>query len=205
MHLYASIFFVLFSGIFLSFSVEPESKKSQPLSAKEKKALLQMREEEKMARDVYLAMYDLYGMRIFSNIASSEQVHMDEVLRYLNAYQIPDPASDKQGEFRNSEMQQLYDQLVKKGKKSLADALWVGATIEDLDIYDLQQFMVQTKHPGIQKMYSFLNCGSRNHMRAFSFQLSRMGVNYWPAYILADEYEAIINNSHERCGRIYFE
>ena len=57
-----------------------------PLSATEKESLLYMREEEKLARDVYNAFYDRYGLRVFSNIATSEQAHMDAVLTLLNRY-----------------------------------------------------------------------------------------------------------------------
>ena len=34
-----------------------------------------MREEEKLARDVYLALYEKWGIRTFLNIAKAEQQH----------------------------------------------------------------------------------------------------------------------------------
>ena len=45
------------------------------LSAKEASDLIFLREEEKLARDVYLALYDAWGTPIFLNISSSEQKH----------------------------------------------------------------------------------------------------------------------------------
>ena len=53
-----------------------------------------MREEEKLARDVYLAMDDLWGLRVFSQISWSEQNHMDAVLAVLDKYGVLDPVGD---------------------------------------------------------------------------------------------------------------
>ena len=64
-------------------------------------------------------------------------------------------------------MQTLYDTLVEQGKYSLLDALMVGATIEDLDIKDLQEFSSQIDNEDILLVYSNLERGSRNHMRSF--------------------------------------
>ena len=58
----------------------------QELSADEKKGLLLMREEEKLARDVYMALYKQWRLPIFSNIAASEQRHMDAIRTLLDRY-----------------------------------------------------------------------------------------------------------------------
>ena len=42
--------------------------------------LLYLIEEEKLAHDVYTKMYELYGVRVFGNILSSEQAHQSRVL-----------------------------------------------------------------------------------------------------------------------------
>ncbi|MBN2614380.1 MAG: DUF2202 domain-containing protein [Bacteroidales bacterium] len=200
-----ALFVLLATGFFFTSSakINPGESGSLPLSAEDSISLMQMREEEKMARDVYLGLSELYGLNIFANISSSEQVHMDEVLRIIEANGLSDPASTERGVFRNREIQKLYDDLMEKGKKSLTDALLVGAAIEDVDIYDLQNFMARTKNKEIYAVFSFLNCGSRNHLRAFTFQLNRFGVNYIPVHISDEEYAAIINRRHEPCGALY--
>jgi hypothetical protein len=43
------------------------------LSPEEAAGLAYMREEEKLAHDVYLALYEQWGSTIFRSIASSEQ------------------------------------------------------------------------------------------------------------------------------------
>jgi len=105
------------------------------LSADEAAALLFMREEEKLARDVYNALYTTWGQQTFLNIASSEQMHMDEIKVLLDRYALTDPALDA-GQFTNPELQALYTQLVAQGNLSLADALKVGTAIRETDMRD---------------------------------------------------------------------
>jgi hypothetical protein len=65
------------------------------LTTEEKNDLLFMREEEKLARDVYLTLHDIWGTPVFANIATSEQQHMDAILKLLNTYKLPDPTVGK--------------------------------------------------------------------------------------------------------------
>jgi len=159
-----------------------------------------LREEEKLARDVYLYAYDKYGLNIFTNIAQSEQRHMDRVLTILTTYNIDDPASTERGVFNNSTLQNLYNILTAKVDSSMLDALIVGATIEDLDIKDIEEFKTRTTKNDILDMYDNLTCGSRNHLRSYYSQILANGGTYTPQYISQDEFEAIINSSKEQCG-----
>ena len=162
--------------------------------------LLYMREEEKLARDVYNSMYALYQIPVFKNIPKSEQHHMDQVLCLLNHYGIPDPASPEAGVFTNPVLQSLYDTLIAQGSVSLVDALEVGATIEDLDINDLEESMEQTLNPAIILTFERLACASGHHIRAFSAWLTSKGVTYVPQYISQEEYDSIINSPAQFCG-----
>jgi hypothetical protein len=159
--------------------------------------LLWMREEEKLARDVYRALSDLWDLPIFANIADSEQSHTDAVGDLLDRHDLPDPMTDDvPGVFVDPTIQVLYDDLVVQGSKSLVDALIVGATIEDMDIVDLQ-----LRTSGVEEIdlvYANLEKGSRNHLRAFIRTLERQGGEYVPAYLTLAEYEAIISSPTER-------
>lgn len=159
-----------------------------------------MREEEKLARDVYLALYDLYNIPIFKNISKSETWHMKQVLCLLEYYNIPDPASPDTGVFNDPDLQALYDALIEQGSASLVDALTVGATIEDLDIFDLEDNMAGTSNEAILTTFERLSCGSGNHLRSFSAWLTNKGVTYVPQYISQDDYDAIISLPHQFCG-----
>ena len=170
------------------------------LSVEEENYLKLMREEEKLARDVYLYNYDLYGNNIFNNIANAEQAHMDRILDLLISYNIPDPAATTIGVFNSPELQKLYNDLTTLSSKSLLDALVVGATIEDLDIKDLDECIAGTNKEDLLVVYDNLNCGSRNHMRGFSSQIKSNGGTYTPQFITLQQYQDIINSGHEKCG-----
>lgn len=165
------------------------------LNDAEKASLLFMREEEKLARDVYNALYATWGQPTFQNIAASEQAHMDEVKLLLDRYGLTDPALDP-GKFTDANLQALYDQLVAQGSVSLADALKVGAAIEEIDILDLQTRLAQTDNADIQWVYNNLMTGSYNHLKAFTGALTQQtGEVYQPQYISADAYQSIITGS----------
>jgi hypothetical protein len=164
------------------------------IGADEIEGLLFMREEEKLARDVYLTLYDQWNLSIFKNIAASESAHMDAILTLLERYGIDDPAAGKDvGEFTNPDLQTLYDQLVAQGSQSLSDALKVGAAIEEIDILDLEERIVQTDMADIISVYESLLKGSRNHLRSFTKTLAQQsGETYVPQYLSQDSYDTII-------------
>jgi hypothetical protein len=146
------------------------------LSDAEKDYLLLMREEEKLARDVYQALNTKWNHRTFSNIAKSEQQHMDSLRVLLDRYSIADPAAgEKPGEFTNQKLQTLYAELIRKGSKSLNDALAVGVEVEKLDIADLEEATSKTTHSDIALVYKNLLRGSNNHLKAFSSQPAGSG------------------------------
>lgn len=169
------------------------------LTAGETSALVLMREEEKLARDVYLALEARWGQRVFGNIAGSEQQHMDQVAALLARYGLADPAAGRApGEFQDPQLRVLYGQLVAQGEGSLAAALAVGATIEDLDISDLMHLSQETSKPDILRTFGNLTKGSRNHLRSFTGLLAAQGVTYAPQYLDEATYTAIVTSAMER-------
>ena len=160
--------------------------------------LLWMREEEKLARDVYITLGETWSLPVFSNISQAEQQHMDAVGALLDRYEIQDPVGDNGvGVFTNPELQALYDQLVEQGSQSATDALMVGGAIEELDILDLQKAIANTDNADIQQVYTSLNAGSENHLRAFVGNLERQsGESYSPQYMDQGAYDAIMAGSN---------
>ncbi len=172
---------------------------SSALSPEEENGLILMREEEKLAHDVYKKLGEKWGLQIFSNIASSEQTHTEAVLSLIERYELSDPAKDnKQGVFTSNELQTVYDELIESGMSSMSNALIVGATIEDLDIYDLDQLLKETNNEDIIVTYKNLQKGSRNHMRAFIKQIEKQGSIYTPQYINQSDFDSIIQTQQER-------
>jgi hypothetical protein len=173
------------------------------LTDDEAAGILYMREEEKLARDVYNRLGELWGVRVFSNIAGSEQAHMETMLVLIDRYNLSDPVvDDTPGVFSDPALQSLYDDLVETGSASLGDAFRVGALIEELDIADLEERLSMTDNDDIAIVYQNLLRGSRNHLRSFYRQLERSGVDYEPTYLSADEVSRIINSPRETGGAI---
>ena len=167
-----------------------------PLSEDEINGLLYMVEEEKLARDVYLTLYNETGLVVFSNIAQSEQTHMDMVLSLIEKYNLTAPDTLNQvGVFQNEELQALYDQLVQMGSQSTEDALKVGALIEETDIKDLEDWIAKTDNEDIKTVYSNLMKGSENHLRAFVGQLERLGVNYTAQVLPQEQVDEILSSA----------
>ena len=173
---------------------------TQQLSELEVADLQFLREEEKLAHDVYIYAFERYGVNIFTNIASSEQTHTDAVLDLMTAYQVEDSASQSMGVFNNAELAQLYGDLIARVDRSVEDALIVGATIEDLDILDLDEKATHTDNTALQSLYSNLKCGSENHMRAFTRQLNNRALSYEPTYISQEQYQDILAATNGSCG-----
>jgi hypothetical protein len=149
----------------------------QPLSVDETAHLLYMREEEKLARDIYQALYAKWNVRIFSNIAASEQRHFDALGTLISRYALSDPAQQAAGVFTNPDLQRLYDELLAEGNLSLLDALLTGVTIEETDIEDLKAAIAVTDHRDILTVYGNLLNGSLSHLEAFNSHIETVSSN----------------------------
>lgn len=163
--------------------------------------LVHLREEEKLARDVYLTLHEAWGNNVFVNIAQSEQSHMDAVKGLLDRYGLEDPIGDDEiGVFEDEELQGLFDDLVAQGLQSELEALQVGATIEDLDIFDIRKMRARSNDAAVLEVYDSLECGSNNHIRSFTDQLDALDFAYEVQFIAPVDYEAILADGHESCG-----
>jgi len=151
-----------------------------PLNQDEIDTLLWMREEEKLARDVYIKMTEKYTAEIFSNIAAAEQKHFDAIGRKLALYGIPDVALPAVGAFYDKDLQKLYDDLVKDGLVGYVEALLVGVAIEETDMLDLSDAIDETDSRPLKKTYSHLLIGSQHHLDSFIKLLEKEGVDYEP-------------------------
>lgn len=166
------------------------------LSDAESSGILFMREEEKLARDVYLYLYELYPLRPFLNISKSEQAHMDAMLYLIDTLGLEDPVGDNPpGVFQNVELQELYDELIERGSESKEEALRVGALIEEVDIIDIQTELDENaSHEEVIRVYSNLLRASGNHLRAFVGVLRVSGVEYEPVLLDSTKFRLIIDN-----------
>ena len=175
--------------------------KKDILTKNEADDLLLLIEEEKLARDVYMYSYEKYKAEIFHNISLSEQQHINKVSFLLIKYGLKNPSKVEIGKFNNVKYQELYNKLIAQSDISLIEALKVGATIEDLDIFDINDFMSRTNDADITNVYKKLNCGSKNHIRSFIKQLKKNNATYTPQFLSQEKLKEILKGFKEQCNK----
>lgn len=145
-----------------------------------------MREEEKLAQDVYMLFDTLYevpapGANVFRRIAESEGRHAAAVLKLLESYGLPDPAFEEPGRFLDQDLQAMYDTLVLVGQTGLTEALGVGVTIEQQDIANvLEAIEISVGYADIVQVYSNLLGASENHLATFLKLVDKAGLEDVP-------------------------
>ncbi len=170
-----------------------------PLTQVERADLFFMLQEEQLARDVYTQLLETWSFRPYANISRSEQTHMDLLHELADTYEVKGAPKTRVGEFRNPAIQTLHDQLVAQGWQSLDQAIVVGARIEELDIVDLRERQARTTNPDLKRVYTILETGSRNHLRAFARHLQRRDIDFTPEHLSEQEFWEIAAGEHERC------
>lgn len=180
------------TGTVAAAAGHPPRTASAALSESEAADLAFQREEEKLAHDVYEAMYANWQAKIFDNISTAEQRHADTMKRMLDQYNLPDSADAEWGVFNNRDLQDKFDELVTKGAQSFIDGLYVGATIEEIDMISLQDAIDGTTRIDLLTAYQNLMEGSKDHLRSYVKDLENQGVIYVPQYISQELYEAIL-------------
>ena len=144
-----------------------------PLSDHERADLVLMREEERLARDLYRRFHQAWDVPIFANIAASEQRHYDAIGRLLTRYDVPDPSAGKPpGVYADTELQDAYDGWLARGLSSAQGAYEVGVELETGDIADLSEALESSDEPAIHRVYENLRTASDNHLRAFEAAIS---------------------------------
>ena len=171
---------------------------AEALSEKEMAGLLWMREEERLAHDLYVALFEKWNRQVFSNISQSEAQHTSAVLALLEKYDLEDPSAGlAENQFSFPGLQALFDQLLNSGDASVIEALKVGALVEEVDLLDLEEQLNEVvDNQDITLVYQQLAKGSRNHLRAFVRNLGQLGVTYEPQALDQATFDSIISGSN---------
>ena len=192
------------------------------LDANEETHLTFMREEEKLARDVYLTLADMYpNASVFQNIAEgSEQTHTDTMRDKLAQFNLPDPNPNTNnlpgsiGVFTGADygayFTEKFNILVNWGSNSELDALYAGAFIEELDMHDIimcpkivsdlkgiaedECGLGYTDERPLINAYSSLLDGSESHLRSYVGQIEAIigAGNYQAQYLPQETVDAIL-------------
>lgn len=153
-----------------------------------KEALNYMGDEERLAYDLYLKLYETSGTNQFYNIATKSEIeHITAVQQMLVKYDINDTelynhnVEDLEaGAYANEHINQLYDELYTKGVKTKQDALEVGCIVEVVDVDDLDLYItnaIDSNASDVQGVFEYLRAGSYNHYWAFDTGLKNLGVS----------------------------
>ena len=124
----------------------------ESLNADEQASLLYIREEEKLAYDVYIKLNTQWGgsTQTFGNISNSEAKHQDAVHELLVRYNLPDAAAGlPAGVFNNSKLQDIrlvYENLMKGSRNHLRAFVKNLAT---QGVTYVPQYMSQTDYQAI--------------------------------------------------------
>ena len=201
---YASLLNVSGDGTtsLIAANVQSAFAETAALTKLELASLLKMKEEEKLARDVYSILYQKWGSQIFSNISTAESNHLNAIILLLTNYGAVETSIGEAGIFADSEVQKLYDELVAKAILSIGEAYKTGALIEEMDIKDLTESLSSTSNENVIMVFDNLLKGSSNHLRAFNRQLTTLGVVYSPVFINQADYDLIVNAAMEK-GKQY--
>lgn len=151
------------------------SSTTQNLTEAQKDKLFFIYQEEKVARDVYITLGNIYtDENTFASIQISEQRHMDAARRLCEKYGVDVSNVDESqvGEFVLPVLQELYDTCVTTGEESRLDALKIGELIEITDIDDLEE-AAQGMPGDVVNVFGNLKEGSYNHLDAFQAAIAR--------------------------------
>jgi len=173
------------------------------LTDEQKYTIAYMWNEEKLAKDVYLALNDVHPSQTLYNIATRAEVqHEAQVQALAKAYDLnitnlvdygryyseAELEALAPGKFALPEIQELYDALYSKGVQSAQDALEVGCMVEVTDIEDLdEKIAVAQGADDVVAVFENLRQGSYNHYWSFDRALKNMGVNDG-CCVLGDDY-----------------
>ena len=169
-----------------------------------------MREEEKLARDVYQTLATHWRgqagaenlVAILDSIAPAEQRHMDRLKAFLSPAGLTDPVVEGEilGNFNDPTLAQLYTDLVIRGKVGIVAALKVGGLIEEKGLLDLSGALSRCQTASLSTAFGSLGCGSENHLRAFAGALQPTEGPYLAQVLPQAQVDSILAAATGPCG-----
>lgn len=128
-----------------------------------------LRQEEKLAHDLYVLADSLYGAQQFGNIAQAEVHHGQAINSLLAGYSMADPnAGQAEGVFTDPQIQKTYNELAARIRQSQDEAAQVGILAEKTDIADLKKTIDSSPPAAVKSTLSHLVTASERHLQAFT-------------------------------------
>jgi hypothetical protein len=180
--------------------VTPVFDSTAELTADEIEFLYAVREDEKVARDLYAAFFEKYKLKAFENLSKAEINHIRAVELLMDYYEIEYPEAGDYGKFTDPARQQLYDSLLLKGETAL-EAFKVMAQLEEDNIVSYLKVLEDIDNDNIGIVIENLERASENHFKATIRQITALGGEYTARYMTQEQYSAIIAKGFEQGKR----
>lgn len=180
--------------------VTPAFDSTADLTTDEIEFIYAVREDEKIARDLYFSFFRNFGLKTFENIGKAEDNHIKATEKLFDYYEIDYPALSANGKFEDASRQKLFDSLLLKGTPEL-EAFKVMALLEESNIVEYGEVLKSIVNPNIKLVIENLAKASANHFKAAIRQITALGGTYAPALMTQEQYRALIAIGFEKGKR----
>jgi hypothetical protein len=184
--------------------VTPAFDSTADLTADEIEFIFAVREDEKIARDLYISFFGKFGLKPFENIGKAEDNHIKATEKLFDYYEIDYPALSGNGKFENAIRQKLFDSLLLKVNTEL-DAFKVMAVLEESNIVEYGAVIKTVVNPNIKMVIENLAKASANHFKAAIRQITALGGTYTPEFLTQEQYRAVIAIGFEKGKRYMYK
>ncbi|MCF6259102.1 MAG: DUF2202 domain-containing protein [Gammaproteobacteria bacterium] len=169
-------------------STQPSASLISQSNSQKVSSLLFMFEQKILAHDVFTTLHQHWQKRRFAILLRTESRHLRAIKRRLQNNGLTDQTlNNSTGVFNNSELQELYWELVDRGQNSVLDALHVSAFIKEMDIVNLQSVIDTSEKTKITRFYQKLMSSSKKHLSILIKQIEKRGGVYKPQEMSEDE------------------
>lgn len=163
------------------------------LNADEIEFLYAVREDEKLAHDVYSVFADKYPTAPqIGRIMNAESTHMAAVDSLFKYYEIDYVPTTEVGVFASPERQEQFNTLSAQSS-TLVEAFKTMAFIEEEGIAAYNAVVGDIENVNIKLVIEHLTKASGNHLKAVDRQIKSLGETYTPTVLTQEDYDAIIN------------
>jgi len=163
------------------------------LDDNQKYSLAYMWNEERLAQDLYLNLYNVnsdaiqlynialkseaYHIELVENLVKAYDLNITNLVDYTQNYSEAELKAMPAGTYGVTAIQDLYNTLYNNGAASVQASLEVGCMVEVTDIDDLDKYIIDAKeNQALIDTFNLLKDGSYSHYWAFDRALKNLGI-----------------------------
>lgn len=158
------------------------------LSQGERDSLKYVKESEELAYKLYSTLYEMWEHETFNELKKAEKSHVDTIEKLITEYNIV-VDSETSPYFKR-----LYTDFTKKALDSFNDALYIAATVEEMAIFDYNEYLKASTDERLKNIYTALSYRSMANLRLLNKQLEELGSRYEGKYLSIEEMRRILGS-----------